>query len=92
MDKHGEVEEYEEYEDVDDEEEVDKVKSSRSLAILTNNPVKEKESKISARLSLFRKKKVRPWFEKILQVIKKLFYFLTGGELKKIFRQIFFSL
>ncbi|XP_036314765.1 1-phosphatidylinositol 4,5-bisphosphate phosphodiesterase zeta-1, partial [Pipistrellus kuhlii] len=59
LEKHGEVEEYEEYEDVDDEEEVDKVKSSRSLDILTNNPVKEKESKISLRLSLFRKKKIK---------------------------------
>ncbi|XP_027999686.2 1-phosphatidylinositol 4,5-bisphosphate phosphodiesterase zeta-1 [Eptesicus fuscus] len=59
LDKHGKVEEFEEYEDIGHEEEVDKAKSSRSLAILTNSPEKEAESKTTAGFGLFRKKKVK---------------------------------
>lgn len=93
MDKHGKVEEFEEFEDIDHEEEADKAKSSRPLATLTNSPEKEAESKTTGGFALFRKKKVRSWFEKILQVIEKLFYFLIGGELKYFFwEKYFFSL
>lgn len=82
MDKHGKVEEYEEYEDTDQEEEADKTKSAKSFIVLTDSPEKELESKSSGGLALFRKKKVRPWFEEILQGIKKFSYLFIGGKLK----------
>lgn len=59
LDKHGKVEEYEEYEAIDQEEEADKARSSRLAINLTGSPEKEIDSKISAGLPFFRKKKVR---------------------------------
>ena len=81
-DKHGQVAEYEEYEEIDQEEEDDKDKSSESLDTSKDSQEKETQSRSIVKLPLFRKKKVRLLFEKILQMIEKLSYFLIGRELK----------
>lgn len=77
-DKHGQVEEFEEEEEIEQEEDGSGAQEPEPVGDFQDDLAKEEQSKRVVRIPLFRKKKVRQHFVKILQVIEKLFYYFVS--------------
>lgn len=75
---HGKVEEFEEEEEIEQEEDGSGPKEPEPVGDFQDDLAKEEQLKRVVGIPLFRKKKVRQRFVKILQVIEKLFYFFVS--------------
>ncbi|KAI4587827.1 hypothetical protein MJG53_020505 [Ovis ammon polii x Ovis aries] len=67
-DKHGQVEEFEEEEEIEQEEDGSGAQEPEPVGDFQDDSAKEEQSKRVVRIPLFRKKKVRQHFVKILQI------------------------